>query len=165
MNVLKALMLRGAMVVALVSATGCGVMGFRQPKIDLESAHLGGLGLRGGTLLVNLRIENPNGFSLTADRLRYDLAVRESERTSDTTWIPFATGTHDQSFTVSGGETKVVQIPIEFAYSGLGSATSSIMRSGTFVYRARGEVDVRTPVGTRQVPFTKRGTMTMSGPR
>lgn len=150
---------------AILLLASCGAFGFRQPEVELESVQLGGLGLRGGTLLVSLQVENPNGFALTAERLSYNLAVRDNDSRSDSAWIDFATGTYDRSFTVGARETETVQIPVEFAYSGLGGAASSILRSGTFDYRASGTVDVDTPVGTRAVPFRKRGTVTMAGVR
>ncbi len=147
----------------LVLLAGCGTFGFRQPTVTLDGVQLGGLGLRGGTLLVNLRVENPNGFALSAHRLRYDLSLRNTDEVGDSAWIDFATGTFDREFTVGARATETVQIPVEFTYSGLGGAASSILRNGTFDYRAKGEVDVGTPIGTRSVPFTKRGTFTMAG--
>ena len=148
------------LVMAMLAA--CGTFGFRQPKVNLEGVQLGSLGLRGGTLLVSVRVENPNGFALNAERLRYDLALRDPDVAGDTAWIDFASGTYDQEFSVGAGRTETVQIPVEFSYAGLGGAASSLLRNGTFHYRARGEVDVDTPIGTRAVPFTKRGTFTMA---
>jgi len=153
-----------ALVLALV-VSGCGTFGFREPEVTLENVSLGSLGLRGGTLLVSLRVRNPNGFSLGAERLHYELAVRDPDARGDTAWVDFADGTFDERFTVSAGATETVQVPVEFSYSGLGGAGSSILRSGSFTYRARGRVEVRTPVGVREVPFTKRGVVTMSGAR
>lgn len=153
-------------LVALLALVACGSFGFRQPQVTLESVHLGGLGLRGGTLLVDLQVDNPNRFALNADELRYDLAVRDAEaEPGDTTWLDFASGTYAEGFVVGAGETRTVKIPVEFSYSGLGGAASSILRSGTFTYRATGSVDVRTPFGSRAVPFTKRGMVTMTGGR
>ena len=143
--------------------SGCGSAMFRQPEVTLESVQVGGLGLRGGTLLVNLEVVNPNRFALNAHQLTYDLALRDPIEDNDTTWVPFATGTYDVPFSVGARETARVQIPVEFSYSGIGSAANSLLRSGTFTYRARGQVDVRTPLGSHGVPFTRRGTVTLMG--
>lgn len=157
---------RGVMTAALAMvAAGCGGSIFRQPEITLESVQIGGLGLSGGTLVVNLQVVNPNGFSLSANRLNYELALRDPESTSDTSWVDFASGVYDQPFTVRGGETGHVQIPVSFSYSGLGAASGSVLRRGTFTYRASGTADVRTPLGNRQVPFRKTGTMSLLGTR
>jgi LEA14-like dessication related protein len=149
-------------VVAVLLLAGCGSM-FREPKITLDNVRIGGLGLQGGTLLVSLSVENPNGFTLSTEALRYQLSVRDPSAVGDTVWVDFANGTFDEPISVRGGETREVQIPVEFSYSGLGGASSSILRNGTFTYRALGSVDVRTPIGTRSVPFQKQGTVTMLG--
>lgn len=147
------------MVAAGLSA--CGSRIFRQPEVTLQNIQIGGLGLRGGTLLVNLEVINPNRFALNAEQLRYQLALRDSETQEDTAWVDFATGTYDQAFSVGARDTALVQIPVEFTYSGLGSATSSLLRRGTFTYRATGTVDVKTPLGGYEVPFRKRGTVSL----
>jgi LEA14-like dessication related protein len=149
----------------LVLAAACGTPAVRQPEVTLEGVQLGGLGLRGGTLLVNVKVYNPNRYALNANELRYDLAISQDAVGSDPDWIDFASGTYDRTFSVAGRDTARVQIPVEFTYSGFGGAAASILRSGTFSYRAIGEVDVRTPVGTYAVPFSRRGTVTMAGVR
>jgi LEA14-like dessication related protein len=156
---------RGVTSIALaLMATGCGGSIFRQPEITLESVQIGGLGLSGGTLVVDLQVVNPNRFSLSANRLNYDLALRDPE-TTDTTWVDFASGAYDQPFSVGGGETAHVQIPVSFSYSGLGAAAGSMLRRGTFTYRATGTANVGTPLGSRQVPFRKTGTVSLLGTR
>ena len=140
----------------------CGRV-FNEPEVTLQSVQVGGLGIRGGTLLVSVQVINPNGFSLNADQLSYQLSVNDPDQPQDTTWIDFATGTYDQGFSVGARDTAVVQIPVEFSYAALGAAAGSIARAGTFTYRASGTVDVRTPLGTRQVPFRKRGTVALLG--
>ena len=146
-------------------ATGCGGAIFKQPEITLESVQIGGLGLSGGTLVVDLQVVNPNRFNLSSNRLNYELDLRSEEADSDTSWVDFANGAYEQPFTVRGGETAHVQIPVSFSYSGLGAAAGSMLRRGTFTYRASGTADVRTPLGTHQVPFRKTGTVTLLGTR
>jgi LEA14-like dessication related protein len=153
-----------SLILALV-LTGCGSSVFKQPEVTLEGVQIGGLGLRGGTLLVQLEVVNPNRFSLNANQLNYELALRDPREPNDTTWVDFATGVYDVPFTVGAGDTARVQIPIEFSYSGIGSATNALLRSGTVTYRANGVVDVRTPLGSYGVPFARRGTVTLMGSR
>jgi LEA14-like dessication related protein len=152
-------------VLGTVLLAACGGSVFKQPQVTLQGVQLGGLGLRGGTLLVNLQVVNPNRFALSADRLSYDLALGGSEEPGDTSWIDFASGTYDEPFSVEAGDTSVIQIPVEFTYSGLGGATSALLRSGTFDYRASGTVDVDTPLGNYEVPYRKKGTVTLLGTR
>jgi LEA14-like dessication related protein len=155
-------LLRSTLALALsLLASGCAGSVFNQPEVTLETVQVGGLGLRGGTLLVSLQVINPNRFALNADQLNYQLSLRDADETADTTWVDFATGSYDERFSVPARDTAVVQIPVEFTYSGLGAAAGSLLRAGTFTYRASGTVDVRTPLGRHEVPFRKRGTVTL----
>lgn len=144
-------------------ASGCAGSVFNQPEVTLQTVQVGGLGIRGGTLLVNVQVINPNRFALSAEELNYQLSVSDPDEPTDTTWIDFASGTYDEAFSVGARDTALVQIPVEFSYAALGSAAGSIARAGTFTYRASGTVDVRTPLGTHQVPFRKRGTVALLG--
>lgn len=153
----------GALLVLVTLLAACGGRVFKQPQVTLDNVQIGGLGLRGGTLLVNLRVVNPNAFALNADRLAYDLALANPGEESDSAWIDFASGTHEESFSVASGDTATVQVPVDFTYAGLGGAANALLRNGTFGYRAKGSVDVRTPLGTYAVPFSKRGTVTLLG--
>jgi len=150
---------RLAGIVFLAALAGCGT--FQQPDVELNDVRLGGLGVRGGTLLVDLTITNPNRFALNAQRLRYDLAVGGGA--DDAGWVDFASGIWEESFSVPARDSAQVRIPVEFTYAGLGSAGMRMLQTGTFDYRASGAVDVRTPVGTFDVPFRRRGTVSLSG--
>jgi LEA14-like dessication related protein len=149
----------------VVILAACGSSVFKQPQVTLESVQIGGLGLTGGTLMVQLEIINPNRFALNANQLDYDLALRDPREPNDTVWVDFASGIYDVPFTVAAGDTGRVQIPIEFSYAGIGSAANALLRSGTVTYRASGEVDVRTPLGSYGVPFNRRGTVSLMGTR
>lgn len=147
-------------LVAIVSAAACSGPVFRAPEVTLDNVRLGGLGLSGGTVLVDLEVVNPNRFALSADRLRYDLSLGESDAESDSAWVHFAEGTFDEAFSVAPGDTANVRIPVEFTYEAVGGAVLALVRRGNFAYRATGTVDVRTPIGRRSVPFRKTGTIT-----
>ena len=154
------------MALALAAVVGgCASSMYEQPQVTLEGVQIAGLGLRGGTLLVNVQVVNPNRFSLNANQLEYQLALSDPQTAGDTTWVDFANGTYDQPFSVGARDSARVQIPVEFSYSGLGAAGGSIMQRGTVTYRASGTVNVRTPIGNREVPFRKRGTVTLLGTR
>jgi LEA14-like dessication related protein len=148
---------------AALALGGCASNLYEQPEVTLQNVQLGSLGLRGGTLLVNLKVVNPNRFALNANSLRYDLRIGDNRQPNDTTWIDFATGLYDQPFSVAGRDSATVAIPVEFTYSGLGGAAATILRTGTFDYSARGTVDVRTPIGPYTVPFQRRGSVSMLG--
>ncbi|HET6765362.1 MAG TPA: LEA type 2 family protein [Longimicrobiaceae bacterium] len=146
---------------AVAAMAACASALYRQPTIELESVGVGGLGLTGGTLLVNVRIQNPNSFTLGADRVTYDLAVRTGSGADE--WASIAQGTYARPFRVGGGKTEVVQIPVDFSYAGASGAGSALMRRGSVVYRAKGTVLAHTPVGDRELPFQQDGTFTNTG--
>lgn len=143
-------------------ATACS-SAFRQPEVELENVEIGSLGLTGGTLLVNVRVHNPNSFALNAEAIRYELLLKDPNATSDTTWSQFANGSYDRRVSVGGGRTETFQVPVEFSYSTLRGAASSVLRTGRFDYRARGSVVAQTPFGSREVPFRKSGTLLLNG--
>lgn len=152
-------------IIATLALTGCASGIYEQPQVRLENVEIAGLGLRGGTLLVNLEIANPNRFALNAEQLEYQVAIADRETAADTSWVDLTSGVYDEPFSVGAGATEQVQIPIEFSYSGLGGAASSLMRAGTFNYRATGTVDVRTPLGTYEVPFRRGGMVSLLSSR
>lgn len=149
----------GTLLLSLLG--GCGSRVFEQPQVTLESVQIAGLGLRGGTLLVNLEIVNPNRFSLNASELEYQIAIANTEIANDTTWLDLATGVYQEPFSVGARTTEHVEVPVEFTYSGLGGAASSVLRAGTFNYRATGQVRLRTPIGSREVPFRRSGMVSL----
>lgn len=157
---LKAVALLFALAAMLA---GCGSAMFREPEVRLENVQLAGLGLRGGTLKVTVEIENPNPFTLGADVVHYQLAIAEVSAPGDTAWVDLAGGSYAEGISVGARRTERVEVPVEFTYAGLGSAASSVLRAGTFNYRATGVVDVSTPLGARRVPFDRGGVVNVMG--
>ena len=147
-----------AAAVALSACSGA----VRRPEIELEGVTLGSVGLSGGTLVANIRVHNPNTFTLRANNLRYQLFVRRNAAApADSAWTRFAEGVYPDTLNVRAGQTRTFGIPVSFSFGQLAGAGRSLMDYGRVDYRAQGTVDVRTPVGTREVPFHKTGTFMM----
>jgi LEA14-like dessication related protein len=151
-----------AALAAMIVLSAC-TAGFRQPEVELEGLQVGGVGLGGGTVLVNVRIRNPNAIGFRADSLQYELFIRNPAATGDSAWTRFAEGVYTDRFEIGARDTETVQIPVSFTFAQLGSAGGQLLRQGSFQYRAVGNVNVRTSFGGRQVPFRKTGTFTLSG--
>ena len=146
----------------LVLSQAC--TGFRKPTIELEGIELGGVGLSGGTLLVNVRVENPNAMGFRAENLNYELFLRTPRDSADEQgWERLTSGTYEEDIVIRARETRTVQIPVEFRLSDLGPVASSVMRTGRFNYRVTGDVQVRAAGTTRTVPFRKTGSMSLLG--
>lgn len=162
MKTMRKLALAAMTVVLLPACTA----GLQRPEVELESVTLGSVGLRGGTLMANVRVQNPNRFTLRAEDLTYQLYLRDpSPEPGDSAWVRFADGRYDERLELRAGETRTFQVPIEFSFSDLGGAASQILRTGRLDYRATGSVRARTPFGSREVPFRKTGTFMVTGGR
>jgi LEA14-like dessication related protein len=156
---------RRTMLVAVLAlmtlASAC--TGFRKPTIELEGLSLGSVGLSGGTILVNVRVENPNPVGFRAENLNYELFLRTPRDSTDQEgWERLTSGTYEEDIVIRAGETRVVQVPVEFRLSELGPVAASVLRTGRFNYRVTGNVQVRAAGSRRTVPFRKTGSMSLS---
>ena len=134
----------------------------RQPEVRLESVSIGGVGLRGATLYADVHVTNPNGFGLETRQLNYDLQLPDPDNAGG--WVSFAKGTMDERVRVGSNSSTIIKVPIQFRYDDANGAIRSIMETGTFNYRVRGDVRLTEPVG-RTIPFTKTGVVSLSGIR
>ena len=149
------------LLAAAASVTACSSV-LRQPEVHLEGVRVGGIGLRGGTLVALVNVTNPNGFDLETRSLTYDMQVAHPDSAGQ--WISFSQGTLDEPIRVRSGRSTVIEVPVQFRYDDLGGAWRSILDTGTFNYRVRGDVRLAEPVG-RTFPYAHTGTVTLSGVR
>jgi LEA14-like dessication related protein len=136
----------------------------RQPEITLTGVRLSGLGLRGGSLMAELEIRNPNGFDVETRSITYDLQVSDRDASNNPTWVQFAKGTLEDKIKVGDHGTTKVQIPIEFRYDAVSGALRSIMDRGTFDYKVEGVVALREPL-SRNIPYRHAGNISLQGAR
>lgn len=134
----------------------------RQPEVRIDSLRVGGIGLRGGTLYAQVYIGNPNGFDLETRSVTYDLQVEHPDSAGQ--FVSFSQGTVSDPIRVRGNNSTVVEIPIQFRYDDLGGAVRSIIDTGTFNYRIRGDVELSQPIG-RTLPYSKTGIVSLAGVR
>jgi LEA14-like dessication related protein len=148
-----------AAVLAAFAIAGCASLGalggFREPIVSFKDLRVRGLGLSGGSLDAYLNVYNPNGFRLDATRLSYTVTVGDNAQVG--------TGILDSRFTVQDNDSTTVRIPIDFTYSGIGSAARQIMQSGSVPYNVKGDVTVSTPVGNFTVPYSGTGRFSAFG--
>lgn len=136
---------------------GCASLGrrvFDEPVVTFRNVQVNGLGLTGGSLDVVLSVYNPNGFRLDATRLTYRVLV-------DSTAL--GQGAIDQRFTVQGGDSTLVRLPVSFTYAGLGAAGRQLLQSGSVNYRVLGDFTVSTPLGNFTRPYDRTGQFTSLG--
>jgi LEA14-like dessication related protein len=148
-----------ALIVALTAAACAGP---QQPEIRLEGVRIGGIGLRGGTLIAQVMVTNPNPFHLETSALRYNMEVAHPDEAGR--WVSFAEGTIDERVRVERRSSKILEVPIQFRYDDVGGAFRSIMETGTFSYRVTGDVRLAEPI-TRTFPFSRTGLVSLDGAR
>src|SRR5687768_6076645 len=129
-----------AALVAVFILTGCVKNVVREPQVNLTSVRVGGIGLRGGQLLAEIEIKNPNSFSVETNSVTYDLKVSDRGSDGKENWIDFAKGTYEPNIKIQDGGTTKIEVPIEFTYASVSGAMRSIMDRGTFNYRVEGSV-------------------------
>jgi LEA14-like dessication related protein len=137
--------------VAAAAVSGCSSLlqkAFDEPVVSFRDVKINGLGLQGGNLDVVLAVYNPNGYRLDGLKLTYALMV-------DSAMV--GTGAIDGGFAVASKDTTLVRLPIDFTYRGLGAAGSQLIRTGSVLYRVRGDVTVGTPLGNFTKPYDRTG--------
>ncbi len=148
-----------AAALVLAAAAACS-HAFRQPTVELTGVKLGGIGIQGGLLYADLRVDNPNGYDLKANGLSYDLQLRDPDDPQG--WVPVSRGTYDEEVKVPARGQALVEIPVEFSYAGANAAVRSVLSRGTFTYKVSGTVGVKEPIETT-VPYHHQGVITMQG--
>jgi LEA14-like dessication related protein len=150
------------MAAALVALTAAACAGPQQPEVRLEGVRIGGIGLRGGTLIAQVMVTNPNPFHLETSALNYNLQVAHPTEAGQ--WVSFAEGTVDERVRVERRSSKILEVPIQFRYDDVGGAFRSIMETGTFNYRVTGDVRLAEPIA-RTFPFSRTGLVSLEGVR
>lgn len=151
--------MRKLMLGTVMSLVGCATLGmskFQEPSIQLTTVVVRGLGLAGGTLDLMLDVNNPNNFDLRGTRLELGLDVE---------------GTHfgdvelNDAFNLPRGQPTTVVVPLTFEWAGVGAAARSALTYGTVKYEMKGTASLQTPFGVERVPFSRSGSVALSGAR
>ena len=136
-----------ALVLLGAACSGIGD-NFREPDIQLDHVVVRGLGVTGGNLDLVVKVQNPNNFRLEGTRLEAGFEV-EGSHLGDITY--------DDDFTVAEEGTTTVTLPLRFGWSGVGSAVRAALGYGDLPYKMKGQAELRTPWGRKEVPFTREG--------
>ena len=148
-----------AMLVVLVAAACASV---RRPEIQLNTIRVGGVGLRGATLIAELDINNQNDFDIATDSITYQLFANTA--TNGETWEPVLQRTYAQRIVIAEDKITRVEIPIDFNYSELTGAARTILDRGMLNYRLVGNAYLTEPA-RRTIPFSRTGSVSLSGAR
>lgn len=143
---------------AAVVAAACGSV-IEAPDVRVDRVRVGGIGLQGGLLYVDLAVTNPNRFGIEASRLVYNLELAEPGTYDDNAvWTGLAADTLEQNIAIRARDSTTIAVPVRFTYQGLASAIRSLISTDTFDYRIHGDVMLEEPV-RRTFPFRHTGTV------
>ncbi len=137
--------------VVTVILGGCSLLGdnFREPELRVDHAVVRGLGLAGGNLDLVVTIQNPNNFTLHADKLEVGFDVEDSH---------LGDITYDDDFSVTQNGETTVTLPLRFGWLGVGRAVRAALGYGDLPYKMTGEATIKIPGGFRKVvSFTHEG--------
>jgi LEA14-like dessication related protein len=135
----------------VLAALGCAGLGdnFKEPDVHLDHAVVRGLGLAGGNLDLIVKIQNPNNFTLHADKLEVGIDV-EGSHLGDITY-------NDDFAVTQNGETTLT-LPLRFGWFGVGSAVRAALGYGDLPYTMKGQATLKLPGGAHTVvSFTREG--------
>ncbi len=116
----------------------------KEPKIAFSNIGIQDIGVNGATVMVGVRVENPNAFALTLDALIYDLEIGGKALSS---------GKIPDALSVAGGATKIIEIPVPVKFQDLFSSVFDFMQKTSSNYRVKGEARF----GFLTIPFDKTG--------
>ena len=146
----------GFMAIGLLAGLGaCSAISeiFREPDVRLERVVVRGVGMSGGSLDLIVNVENPNGFTLHGTKLEVGFDV-EGQHLGDIAY--------DDDFSVNENGRTTLTLPLTFGWAGVGSAVRAALASGDLPYEMKGQVELRTPGGPKEVPFTREGRVALT---
>jgi len=145
------------LLVLAASTLACAGIGnnFKQPEILLDRAVVRGVGLTGGNLDLIVRVQNPNNFRLEGTKLELGFDV-EGSHLGDITY--------DADFAVAGKGSTTITLPLRFGWAGVAGAVRAALGYGDLPYKLKGQAELRTPWGRKEVPFTREGRVPLTGP-
>jgi|ERR671921_1181644 LEA14-like dessication related protein len=140
-------------LLTLVGACSALTEIFKEPDVRLERVVVRGVGMSGGNLDLIVDVENPNGFTLHGTKLEVGFDV-EGQHLGDIAY--------DDDFSVSENGRTTLTLPLTFGWAGVGSAVRAALGSGDLPYKMKGQVELRTPWGRKEVPFTREGRVALT---
>lgn len=128
----------------LLSLASCVTWFLKEPAVHLESVDVAKASEKEVTVLFNVKVENPNGISVTVDKVAYDVELDGR---------PFAKGEVEKQMTIAAKGDTTVQIPVVVGVNALISSLVSFLSQGKTPYTLQGIAYV----GSFKVPFKKNG--------
>ncbi|MFZ0389888.1 MAG: LEA type 2 family protein [Calditrichia bacterium] len=90
----------------------------KTPKLNVRGLNLKDLSFTSASLNLNIEVENPNGFDLLLNNLKYQFEVNEKE---------WASGIKQETLTIADKSTSQITIPIKLDFMGIGQTVYQLL--------------------------------------
>lgn len=127
---------------------------FSRPVVALRDVKMDGVGVVGGSVLIVMRIYNPNDYGLEQPRVTYHLYVDDSKLTD---------GMYDADITIGPRDSAFVEVPAAVSYAKAGLAGRRLVNMGTINWRVVGNIYSDTPYGRLGAPYDRVGRFSSVG--
>ena len=147
-------------VAACAASLGCNNVGktlFAPPVVTFKGVPMGSMSLNVAQLFVQLGLQNPNRFALSATHADYRLLVDDT--------IVVGQGQSNDTLSVGAHDSASVTLPIDLSLTELMRAGSGLLGGGAVNYRIVGSLKANTPIGTRDIPLNAKGRYSAMKPR
>lgn len=122
------------------------------PRISVEDLKIKHLGFGGADLLLRVRVDNPNAFSMAFRHVNYNLNVNGKS------WVA---GTIQKVISVDEKNAGIFDIPISLSFSDIGQSVIELLKGNNVLnYNLKGNFDVSASIpsmGKVNLPFNKSG--------
>ena len=143
-------------IIVLVAAGAFGYQQYQQRaslrnvQIGVDGVQVESANLTSASLIISLRITNPNTNAVTIDRTDYTLFINN---------ISLGSGQNQQMVTIPAGGSAVIPQPFTVSFSGAAQSIWSYIVQGGVEYRLVGTAYFDTLLGTVGVPYDINGTL------
>lgn len=141
---MKKLFLILALTLGLTACSN-GIKGVVEPpEISVYGVRLGEFSLTQGGVVLALRVKNPNAFSIPLRGLDYGLSLNN---------VQVASGNVEKNLTITGGEDRIIEVPVNFSLATLLKSVPNIVSTRKFTYDLNGT----THFPYLNIPFQRVG--------
>lgn len=122
------------------------------PKLSVDALKVGKVGLTGAQMSLNVRLKNPNAFSMLLNRFHYGLVVNEKD---------WAAGDMGEGIQITEKGEGLLEIPINLNFLEIGQSAYALVKGDKdFDYKLAGGLDFTASIpllGKVSLPFDLAG--------
>jgi LEA14-like dessication related protein len=123
-------------------------LGYQRPHVKVLDIKTKAISQSEVSLLVKIKVTNPNSFEIKLSRLKYDVK---------SVGLRIAHGEHQESVVIAADKAGIVELPITVDPQNALKLLAHILKSSDQLFALiTAEADFTTPVGTMEVSFEDR---------